>query len=140
MWGTLATRLICALLRSAHISVQDRTLLTSCLLDKLGGFPMSDILGIDENGQLLVRGKRVDASQALILRRSARRLLREPSRKLVHDQVTFKAVTMGVHQGDTPEKVLFSKVALWWGQQEDELYKLFAQQEGDENEELDDSD
>lgn len=101
---------------------------------------MSDILTVDENGQLLVRGKRVDASQALILRRSARRLLREPSRKLVHDQVTFKAVTMGVHQGDTPEKVLFSKVVLWWGQQEDELYKLFAQQEGDENEELDDSD
>lgn len=129
MFARFVTRITCALLRGASLSIQDRTLLTVVLLDKLGFIPASDIIEIDETNGIKIAGKKISVEQAIVLRESARKVLAEPAWKVVHDQITFEAVKIGVHRGESPEQVYFSKVALWWKLQEMKLFKAFGQQE-----------
>lgn len=131
MWTRLTVWATRTLLRSVRLSVQDRVILTGVLLDRLKAIPLNDIITQDVDGRLLIRGKQLDLEQAQMLRESARRLVREPIYKLVREQVQFKAITIGVYQGDTPEKLFFSKSALWQIEEGDKLYKLLAQNADD---------
>lgn len=126
MFARLITRLTCALLKGAHLSVQDRTLLTAAMLDTLNAFPLSDILSIDEEGKMLLQGKPVEYTQARALREGARAILRMPTEKVIRDAILFKAIVMGIHQGDSPEKVMFSKVAIWFVQERDTFLHMLA--------------
>lgn len=132
MFARFITRITCALLRRASLSITDRTLLTAVLLDKLGLIPAGDIIQIDAVNGLKIGGKKITVDEAAILRASARRVLAEPAWKTVHDQITFEAIKLGIHKGNTPEEIYFSKVALWWKAQERELFSGFGQSEEDE--------
>ena len=121
-----ATKLTVYLLRRRDLTVRERTLLTGVLLDKLVALPASAILSTDESGQLLLYGRPLAIEQIKQLRESAKVVLLSSARKAVREQVAFMAVQLGVHHGDTPEKVLFSKAALWQGQEEDKLYEMLA--------------
>ena len=131
MFTRFITRTTVALLRRARLSIQDRSLLTVVLLDKLGMIPASDIIKIDQVAGLKIGGKPISVEEAATLRASARKVLAEPAWKIVHDQITFEAIKLGIHKASTPEEVYFSKVALWWKQQELELFSAFGQSEED---------
>lgn len=118
--------MVAYLLRRTDLSVKERTLLTAVLLDKLVALPASAILSTDEGGNLLLYGKPLTSEQVRQLRESAQLMLTSTARKAVKEQVAFMAVQLGVHHGDTPEKLLFAKAALWQGQEEEKLYHLLA--------------
>lgn len=132
MFARFVTRTTIALLRGASLSIQDRTLLTTVLLDRLGLIPAGDIIRVDEVNGLKIAGKKITFEQAASLRKSALKVLAEPAWKIVHDQITFEAIKLGIHKGNTPEEIYFSKVALWWKQQELEILTSFGQSEEDE--------
>lgn len=120
--------LVLFLLAKKNISVKDRTRLTNAILDKLGAIPVRDIISERPDGTLVVQGHPVDIEMARKLREGAISMLESSVRKIVREQVAFRAVTLGVHKAESPEQVLFAKSALWNAQQEDELYSLLAQQ------------
>lgn len=126
MFSKLAVKLAKTLLDGASLSIEQRTELTNALVDKLIALPLHDILTTDEKGTLLLRGKRLDPGQAKLIRESASRMKQETARKIVEKQIKYLAITIGVHQGDSAEKVYFSKVALWVMQEMDKLYTLLA--------------
>ncbi len=128
MWARLITRLVIALLKWARLSIEDRTLLTVAMIDKLKALPVSDIISLDQKGSLLIEGKPVELNQAISLREGARLIVNSPTYRIVQAQILYQATKLGIHEGDTPEKVFFSKVAIWWHQEQKALYESFAQQ------------
>lgn len=122
------TKVIARLLKNRNFSIENRTILVSALLDELNFIPSYAILELDEQGKILVEGKPLDSEQSVSIREGARALLNSPTYRLLRNQVAFQAVTVGVHTGDTPERIYFSKVALWWGLEEEKLIRLLAQE------------
>lgn len=114
-------------MRSAGFSLEDRTRCVTALLDKLNFIPYKDIIEADASGRIKINGRLLDYEKAKQIRESALALLDNQCRKIVKDQVAFRAVNLGVHNGDTPEKMYFSRVALWVIQQEDELVEILSQ-------------
>ena len=128
MFSRLATKLTVWLLKKSNLSLAERTTLVATLLDRLNAIPSRDIIGVNEEGRLVVNGQPLDLEGARQLREGSKLLLESPTWKFVREQVEFRAVVLGVHNGDTPEKVYFSKVAIWFGQQIDEILQLLAQE------------
>lgn len=138
MLATWITKLTVWLLSWIKLSIQNRTLLTAQILSSLQALPLKDIITLDEEGNILVQGRRLKPEQELQLREAARGTLSNQARKLVHDQVLFRAVALGVHTVTTPEQMYFSRAAIWFGQQEIELLKILAKSNEDGELSLDD--
>ena len=115
-------------MQHSKFSLENRTKCTTALLNKLNFIPYIDIIKVDTKGRTVVNGRPLDLEKSKQLREHAKVMLDNPTRNLVREQVAFKAVNIGVHNGDTPEKLYFSRVALWIYQKEDELYHTLAQE------------
>lgn len=129
MVARLVTRITIWLLKSSHLSNEERQLLTSALLDKLGALPLHATIVVDEAGQFFVNGKQLDLDTARKLRESARSMMNNFARRFVREQVKYMAINIGVHQNTSPDQGLFAKTALYNFQEEDELYRKFIQDE-----------
>lgn len=127
MGGKWATKLAVLLLKSSRIGNEERQLLTSALLDKLGALPLRGRITMDETGQIFVNGKQMDFETAKLFHESATSMIRNFARRFVREQVIFMAIQKGVHENISPEQGLFAKAALWFYQEEEELYRQFAQ-------------
>ena len=125
--GRILTNLIVWAMRNTRFSLEDRTKCVTALLDKLNFVPYKDIIERDDVGKTVINGRVLDLEMARQIRESAKALLDNQCRKIVKDQVAFKAVNIGVHNGDTPDKIIWSRVALWIYQQEEELLEKLSQ-------------
>ena len=125
---SIITKIVIWLLKKSELSLRDRTALVTQLLDNLEAIQSRDIIKVNNEGQLVVNDRILDVEGARQLRESAIAILNSSAWKFVREQVEFRAVVLGVHNGDTPEKVYFSKVAIWFGQQIDEILQLLAQE------------
>jgi len=129
MFTNLLIKLNTFLLRNVRLSIENRTTLVNVLLDELKAFRIKEIITFSNGGTMLVNGKPLSLESSKKIREDAAFLLNSTTREIVKDAVTFKAVSMGIHNGDTPEKMFFGRAALWFMQQEEEFYKLLAQEE-----------
>ena len=127
MFGRIATKLSVLLLKYSRISIEDRIILTASVLDKLQALPLRDIIKFNEEGILLVNGRTLTSEGKAMLREGAKTLLNNATRKMIHEQVAFAAISIGVHNGQTPEQLMFARSAIWYGQQEDILLRKLAQ-------------
>lgn len=114
------------MLSKSRISVRDRIVLTNAILDKLAVVQSGDILTVDSSGKLAIDGRPIEFEFARMLSESARAMLQSTARTVVRKQVEYIAVTHGIHKAETPEQMLFAKAAIWYGQEEDKLYRLLA--------------
>lgn len=73
-----------------------------------------------------MNGNALEYEQARLLRESALATLNSTARNIVRKQVEYLAVTHGIHKAETPEQMLFSKAALWYGQEEDKVLRVLA--------------
>lgn len=117
------------LLQRESLTLEERTLFTSALLNRLNALPAHDIITFDPKINVLTVNKvPVEPDLARVLRQEAKTILASSTWKLVREQVSFAAVVQGIHKGISPESVMFSKTALWNLQQLDELYQILAQE------------
>jgi len=114
------------ILSRSRISIHDRIVLTNAILDKLAVVQSGDILTVDSSGELAIDGRPIEFEFARMLSESARMMLQSTARNVVRRQVEYIAVTHGIHKAETPEQMLFAKAAIWYGQEEDKLYRLLA--------------
>lgn len=99
-------------LKKSNLSIEDRTALTTALLDKLNALPIGDIIYFTQNG-LMIDGKELDAEQTNAFKETCSALKDNFARKVIHEQIRHKATEMGIHQAISIETLYFSKVALW---------------------------
>ena len=113
------------LLRTPNNEMRARILSTA--LEEIGAFPARAIINVSIDGTISVNGKPVDFEYAMAIRASAKAIKESIAWNFVREQTAFAAVNIGVHNGDTPEKVIFSRAALWWSQQQQELFDSLAE-------------
>ncbi len=126
-------REVVELLRDAELTNEDRQMLTSAVLVRLGVLPLRASIAVDSGGQIFVNGKKPGVELAISLRESARAMLSNIARKFVRETVTFLAIKQGVHENTSPEQGLFAKAALWQMQEEQTLLELLAQTVSDDD-------
>lgn len=126
MFGRVATRLTCFLLKHSTLSLENKALLITCVLDRLAAVRLHGIISVNETGQLLVNGRSLELEKARILHESAKAALKSPALKIIREQVVYEAFSYGTYDAQNIEQMFFSKAALWWGQQEDKFLKLLA--------------
>jgi hypothetical protein len=79
--------------------------------------------------QILVDGKPVHFEKSRAIARAAKAISENLARRFVRETVIFMAIKKGVHENMSPEEGLFAKAALWFMQEEDILYRSFAESE-----------
>lgn len=124
---SIAVRLAVILLRNSKLQKEDRASLMAEVMHTIDAVPLDDILKVDEQGNLFVKGKPVDMEKAIKLKESATQALSSMARMLVHEQVARLSFVNGFHKATDIDQVLFYKAALWWGEQEDTLLRSIAQ-------------
>jgi hypothetical protein len=121
MLGRIIAKITVHALRSKRLSADDKTECVTALLDNLQAIPIRNMVTFNQQGTIEIGGRTLEPEQAKAFAESARAMLDSFARKIIREQVTFDAVQMGVHQGLTPEMIVFAKAALWVMQEEQKL-------------------
>ncbi len=129
MFEKLITKSTIFLLKRSNFSLKNKTIIVTELLDNLNAIQASNIISNDGVGNILINGKELDSDMARKLRDGAKIMLDSGTRKLIRDEVENRAIILGIQKGETPEQIYFSRAAIWWGQQEEEILKKLAQEE-----------
>ncbi len=127
MWGNIVTKLTIWALKSKSLSGIQKTKVTNELLRNIGAIPLHDVITYDSQGSLIIQGRKIEFEQAEALMMNLEALKNNNARKLIKEQVAFEAIKLGLHQGETPEKILFAKAALWYAEQEQKLIDSLVQ-------------
>jgi hypothetical protein len=130
MLRKLTVKLTLFLLQRADLSLADRNLLTTALLDRLGALPLRDIVKVTDDGSIVINDRALDFEKLGLLRDSARTILNNQAWRTIRDQVAFQAISIGIHKMETVEQSYFARAALWWKQQELLLLSILAQDNG----------
>lgn len=117
------------LFKKKSLSIEERQMLTVLLLDKLGSLPLHAKIMVDKTGMVVVNGRSLGPERSTQLREAASAMRRNAARNLVRETVLYLAIQDGTIKSINPEMMLFAKAAVWFHQQEDELYAQLEQQE-----------
>ncbi len=109
---TPTTQKIIKQLRKSDLTLEDRVALTTCLLDKLNAVPIGDIIMFTENG-LMINGKMLDMEQTISFREASVALKENFARKVIHEQVRYKAIDLGINKAQSIDTLMFSKACIW---------------------------
>ncbi len=120
-------KIIGRLLKSEKLTIANRLILTTYILDSLDSLPFDSIITVSESGETLIQGTPLDVDKTRQLRESSRAALDNQALAVIRAQVAFTAVTLGVHKVTNPEQLLFARAALWWGQEEIKHLRALAQ-------------
>lgn len=128
MLGRLAALFAVWLLKHVRLGMEEKQLLTACMLDRVRALPLHAKIMVDETGKCFVNGRPLNLDTATQLRTGAAALQKNFARKFVKEQIRWMAINIGVHENNTPEQGFFSKAALWVEQEENKLYDSLAQE------------
>lgn len=112
-------------LKKTKLSKEDRIALTTALLDKLVALPASNILHSSNEG-LVIAGKKLDMEQMLAFKESVDALKENYARRVIHEQIRYKATEMGIHKATTLEELMFAKAAIWFLNEENILVESLS--------------
>jgi len=99
-------------LKKANLSTEDRTALITALLVKLNAPPIGEMIHFTQNG-LMINGKMLDTDGTISFTKACTALKDNYARKVIHEQVRYKAIDLGIDKGTTIDTIMFSKAALW---------------------------
>lgn len=127
MFTHLGVKLALYLLNNKALTIEDSNRCMEVVLKDLGNLQINDIIKIDDQQQLVINGNPLTMEQVIQLRESAIAALNNRALNIIRDQVSYAAVTYGVHKALTPEQMFFARAALWYGQEEVKLLETLAQ-------------
>ena len=107
-------------LKKANLSMEDRTAIVTVLLDKLQALPLQNSIVVG-NGSIIINGKELDTEQMINFTESCNALKDNYARKIIHEQIRYLAINLGIHNCLSLDTLMFAKAALWNLQNEQEL-------------------
>jgi len=113
MLNKLITKIAILALHSKRITGESKNKIIEALIKNIGALPVKKIISFDDFGVLHINGRPLESEQAINFQLSVRALADNEARKIFNQQKRFLAIEMGVHNGLTPEMIIFSKACLW---------------------------
>lgn len=112
-------------LKKAGLSLEDRTALVTALLDKLGAFPIGDMIITTPTG-ISINGRDLNPEQYIHFREQVVALKDNFARKMINEQLRYKATVIGVHESNTIDELLFAKAIIWFINEENILIEKLS--------------
>lgn len=107
-------------LNKSTLSLEDRVALVTAILNKIQALPISKAI-IVENGEIIIRGKKLDREQEIAFRESIVALDNNQAHKLFKEQLRYAAVNLGINVATSMDTLMFAKATLWVIEQETKL-------------------
>lgn len=111
--GNVAVKLAMWLLKKP-LTIENRGLLITCILDRLSMLPLRSIISVNENGSLVIRGKVLDHEEMNIIHESSKALEDNRAFQLIQDEVLYVAHSYAVNGTKCYDDIYASKMAVWW--------------------------
>lgn len=99
-------------LQKANLSIEDRTALTTVMLGRLLTIPIGDMVIFTQSG-VMINGKELDSEQLIAFKEACTSLKKNYARRVISEQVRYKAIEMGIHKSTSDSELFFSKAAIW---------------------------
>ncbi len=99
-------------LQKSNLTTQDRTALVTAILDKLVAVPIQNVIVLTETS-IVINGKELDLEAYLSFKEGCANLKDNFARKVINEQLRYKATELGVHKAQTIDELLFSKAIIW---------------------------
>lgn len=99
-------------LKKKNLSQEDRIALTTALLDKLNALPIGDLIHFTDTS-ISINGKELDQEQSISFREAAVSLKDNFARRVIHEQIRYKAIDLGINKALSTDTLMFSKAAIW---------------------------
>lgn len=107
------------------LSQQERILVFNKLNQSLNIFPIDDVVKFRQDGAFLINGKQLTLEQFQNFRQAIDALKNNFAFQIIADQILYKAIAIGIHQGLSPDQIIYSKSCIWFIQQFKDLLEKF---------------
>jgi len=101
-------------LESNDLTQEEHLRLLGILNKNLNSFPISSVITLSQDGGYLANGQKLTIDEVVKFRQGISALRDNWAFQLLGDQILFEAIKIGVHHGDTPSQMMFSKTAIYF--------------------------
>lgn len=127
MWNRFVVWLTNYSLSRSDLTLKQRNEIIIHILDNLQGLPISGIIKVNDEGEVLLNGRSLDLDKVRQLRESAMLALDNQAIKIVNQEVLYAAIVGGLHKATSDNDLYFYRAAIWFGQQVEMQLKILAQ-------------
>lgn len=101
-------------LEENELTQAEQLRLLGILNKKLNHFPLTNVVTTTPDGGILANGQKLTIDEVVKFRLGISSLSENWAFQLLGDQIFYEAIKWGVHTGDTTDKMMFSKTAIWF--------------------------
>ena len=101
-------------LENNELTSKEHLRLLGILNKQFNAFPLGNVVVFTQDGALAANGRKLDLDETVKFRQGIGAIKDNWAFQLLGDQVLYEAIKHGVHLGDTPEKMMFSKTAIYF--------------------------
>ena len=121
----MLNKLALKILNKASLSKEEHLELLNVVNKQINSFPISEVIQFTVDGATLANGQKLTIEEVVKFRQGVSSLRDNWAFQLLADQILFEAIKHGVHYGDNPDKIMFSKTAIYFIQKFREFIKTF---------------
>lgn len=121
----MLNKLAIKILNNASLSKEEHLELLNVVNKQINSFPISEVIQFTVDGATLANGQKLTIEEVVKFRQGVSSLRDNWAFQLLADQILFEAIKHGVHYGDNPDKIMFSKTAIYFIQKFREFIKTF---------------
>lgn len=99
-------------LEKANLPTEDRIALTTAVTQKLNAPPIGELITFTEGG-LMINGKQLNLDDLLAFREACSVLKDNYARKVISEQIRFKAIEYGIDKAQSIDTLQFAKACIW---------------------------
>ncbi len=101
-------------IESHELSQQEQIRLLGILTKQINAFPLENVITTTQTGATLANGRELNLEEVVKFRQGISALRDNWAFQLLGDQILYEAIKWGVHNGDTTDRIMFSKTAIWF--------------------------
>lgn len=121
----MLNKLAIKILNNASLSKEEHLELLNVVNKQINSFPISEVIQFTVDGATLANGQKLTIEEVVKFRQGVSSLRDNWAFQLLADQILFEAIKHGVHYGDNPDKIMFSKTAIYFIQKFRKFIKTF---------------
>jgi hypothetical protein len=101
-------------LENNKLTQEEHLRLLGILTKSINTFPIDTVITFTQDGGYMANGHKLTLDEVVKFRQGISALSENWAFQLLGDQIMYEAIKHGVHHGDTTERMMFSKTAIYF--------------------------